>query len=109
MTDDASAADDKRSLVGRVKKFATDGLTRRTFLVLGGTAAAGAIVESAFGNALDAGPEAGAESLIAGAPDFIATLRRPEDQCVLTLAFYNLRPLYSNAAPVIEVIDNDQP
>lgn len=109
MTGEQSTGADGRDLRSRVRKFATDGLTRRTFLVLGGTAAAGAIVESAMGNAADLIDGDVNGTILPGFPSYIATLRRPEDQCVLTLAFYNLRPRYSRTDPVLEVIDDEAP
>jgi hypothetical protein len=105
---DEPSTDETVGLADKIRQFATNGLTRRTFLVAGGTAAAGAAVNNAFGrgaeNAADASPQ---DVLVTGSPDFIATLRRPEDQCLLTLAFYNLAPNYSVSPPAITVIDSN--
>jgi hypothetical protein len=42
-------------------------------------------------------------------PDFAVVMRRPADQCVLTLGFWNLTPTFATSPSPFEIIDSSKP
>ena len=82
------------------------GLSRRTFGILSGTAAAGAIVAEVLppraASAVD--PEA----TIPLKPDYVTHVRRAKDQLMLTLKFYNMTPDFSVSPAVFTKVNSDK-
>lgn len=87
------------------------GVTRRNFLALSGLTAAGAAATAGVLGVLAGAPETTPllDAQFAAQATHMATLRRPDDQCVLSFAFFNLTPDFSSTPPVLRQINANKP
>jgi hypothetical protein len=86
------------------------GASRRSFLALGGAAAGAAAYSQVLGPLAE--PTAALVSPDAVNPflaDYTLNVRRPSDQCVLILAFWNMKPDFTKSPPVFKRIDSSKP
>ena len=83
------------------------GISRRKFIVWSGTAAGAAVVTEALAPLVGARADEPVESGTL-TPSYTTTVRRPADQCVLFLQFYNVAPDFSQSPAVFTKVDSSQ-
>jgi hypothetical protein len=86
--------------------IAPTGVSRRTFGILTGTAAAAAAVAEVLPAKRASAIEPDAS--IPLKPDYVAHVRRAKDQLMLTLKFYNMKPDFSVSPAVFTKVNSDK-
>ncbi len=87
----------------------TDGTTRRTFLTWTGATASAAAYAQLLGPLAERSQGEPPDVPTRDLASYTLHLRRPDDQCVLTLSFWNIGPDFEQTTPVLTRIDSNKP